>query len=251
MMQGAMHNRYNPFKALLDFILPPICPVTGARVAEPGLLSAQAWEGLRFVEEPLCTCCGDPQPFLVGQIDQALCARCLAEPPAFDSARAIWAYRDTARDLMLRFKHGDQLQLVRSFMPALRRALAVLPAHPSVVVPVPLHRWRLLKRLYNQAAVLAARLAVEEPPLTYLPHALVRHKATKSQGHMDVLQRRKNVKNAFTVPPAQRASIAGRHVLLLDDVFTSGATAHECARVLKDNGAVRVDVLTLTRVVRD
>lgn len=249
MMQGAMHN---PAKALLDFLLPPVCPVTGQRVAEPGLLSAQAWEGLRFVEEPFCACCGDPQPFIVGQGEEGiLCARCLADRPAFDSARAIWAYRDTARDLMLRFKHGDQLQLARSFMPALRRAVTTLPAHPSVVIPVPLHRWRLLKRLYNQAAVLAARLAAEEPSLTYLPDTLVRRRATKSQGHMDAVDRRKNVRNAFEVPALKRPLIQGKHVLLLDDVFTSGATAHECARTLKAAGASRVDVLTLTRVVRD
>lgn len=239
------------WNSILDFVLPPSCPVTGERVAEPGLLSPSAWDAIRFIEQPYCPVCGGPQAFAESAQTDMVCAVCLEETPAFDSARSVWAYNDMSRQLILRFKHGDQLQLARSFLPMLRRGLMTLPAHPSVVVPVPLHGWRLLRRLYNQAAVLAQFLARDQADLTYAPDALIRTRATKSQGHMDAQSRRKNVRNAFAVPESKRDVVKGKNVLLIDDVFTTGATLRECAAALKKAGAARVDALTLARVVRD
>lgn len=238
-------------RTILDFVLPPCCPVTGERVAEPGLLSSKAWEDIRFIEQPFCPICGGPQAFAESASSDMVCALCLEEAPAFDSARSIWAYNDMSAQLVMRFKHGDQLQLARSFLPMLRRGLLTLPAHPSIVVPVPLHRWRLFRRLYNQAAILAQALAKDQPGLTYLPDALIRVRATKSQGKMDAQSRRKNVRGAFRVPDKKRDLIKGKNVLLIDDVFTTGATLRECASALKRAGASRVDALTVARVVKN
>lgn len=238
--------------SILDFLLPPICPVTGEAVASPGLLSPSAWQGLEFIEKPWCPGCGQPQAFAdTAGFHDMTCAVCLSDPPAFDSARSVWRYNDMSRALILRFKHGDQMQLARSFAPHLNRALKDLPAHPSLCVPVPLHRLRLLKRLYNQAGVLGQWLCRDNPEIRYTPDLLERKKATKSQGHMTAAQRHKNVKNAFHVPELKRDIVNRKHVLLIDDVYTSGATVKACAKALKDAGALRVDVLTLARVVPD
>lgn len=235
--------------SVLDFLLPPICPVTAEAVAAPGLLSPKAWQGLEFIEKPYCPACGQPQAFALDGDMQ--CAVCLTDPPPFDSARSVWRYNDMSRALILRFKHGDQMQLARSFAPHLTRALADLPAHPSVCVPVPLHRVRLFKRLYNQAAVLCQWICRENKQIRYEPDILIRKKATKSQGHMTAAARHKNVKNAFHVPDSKREALNGKYVLLVDDVYTSGATVKACAKALKDAGALRVDVLTLARVSRE
>lgn len=245
---------HNLLTKTLDFLLPPICPVTAERVAAPGLLSASAWEGLEFIEKPWCPQCGQPQNFAViegaGEHDM-LCAHCLTDPPAFDTVRSVWRYNDMSRGLILRFKHGDQLQLARSFAAHLWRGLLDIPAHPSVCIPVPLHRFRLLKRLYNQSALLAQVICKENKEIKYQPDVLRRVKATKSQGHMSGEARAKNVKNAFQVPDNKKEWIGGRNVLLVDDVYTSGATVRACAATLKKAGAVRVDVLCLARVVRE
>lgn len=237
---------------ILDFLLPPLCPVTGEKVAFPGLLSPTAWDQLRFIEKPWCPSCGAPQHFSIpGDDVELMCSVCLAEEPCFDAARSVWTYNDISSRLIMRFKHGDQLQLNRTFVPALKRGLYSLDAHPSVAVPVPLHRWRLFRRQYNQAALLAKGLAQETPGLSYEPMALIRTRATKSQGHMNAADRIKNVKNAFTVPADKIGKVKGKNVLLVDDVYTTGATVRACAKALKASGAARVDVLTLARVVRE
>lgn len=242
-------------KNILDFILPPLCPITGLRVAEPGLISAEAWEGLEFIETPYCHQCGVPMEFMDEQAAKAgeelICATCLSNPPDFDQMRSVWRYNDDTSRLIMRFKHGDQLHLIRSFLPHMKRTLQEITAQHSVVIPVPLHRYRLLKRLYNQAGLLAQSLAKESPHLTFEPDLLKRHKHTKSQGHMKHEARRKNVKNAFSLTPDAKEKVNGKHVLLVDDVYTSGATVNACAKILKDEGkAARVDVLTLARVVK-
>ncbi len=246
-------------KNILDFILPPLCPVTGDRVESPGLLSAEAWESLDFIEAPICHHCGAPQQFsgfdgiLTKTGIDLLCAVCLTDPPYFDSLRSVWRYNDISSQLIMRFKHGDQLHLSRSFVPLLNRALIELPATPSIIIPVPLHRFRLLKRLYNQAGILAHHMSEQSNGrLTFYPNLLQRHKHTKSQGHMKNEARKKNVKNAFCLSDKAPNILKGKHVLLIDDVYTSGATVNACAKILKDKGqAARVDVLTMARVVRD
>lgn len=246
-------------KNILDFILPPLCPITGDRVESPGLLSAQAWEALEFIEAPLCHHCGAPQQFhgFDGAPAKAgtdlLCAVCLNDPPYFDSLRSVWKYNDEAAQLIMRFKHGDQLHLSRSFVPLLKRAMIELPAQPSIIMPVPLHRLRLLKRLYNQAGILAQQLAKQsEHKLHFHADLLLRHKHTKSQGHMKSDARKKNVGSAFSLSKDAVNSLKNKHILLIDDVYTSGATVNACAKILKEKGKVaRVDVLTLARVVRD
>jgi ComF family protein len=237
--------------ALGDFALPPRCPATGAIVDAPGMLSAQAWEGMRFIAAPQCACCGLPFDFDSGGVAaESLCLSCERERPPFASARAALAYDDGSRDLILRFKHADQTHVVHSFIPWLRLAGRDMLAQADVIVPVPLHRWRLLKRRYNQAGLLAQLLArtVGKP---FLPDTLQRRRATASQGHMGAKARHRNVKRAFVVPEAKKAALAGKNVVLVDDVYTTGATVNACTQALLAGGAQAVHVLTVARVLRD
>ena len=232
-------------KAVLDLLFPPLCIGCRAPVADAGFC-AGCWSKLAFLDGPACACCG--LPFPVALDGENLCAACLSRPPAFDRARAILAYDENSRGAILALKHADRLELVPGFARWLARSGQYLINESDVVVPVPLHRLRLWRRRYNQSAELARRLA-RDWKLDFDPIALVRSRATASQGAMaSAKARRRNVLGAFKVPESER--VAGKRVLLLDDVMTTGATAEACARALKRAGADRVHVLALARVVK-
>jgi ComF family protein len=232
---------------LLNTVLPPRCLKCGAAVDRAGALCAACWPALAFLAPPLCACCGYPFEFDLGP--GALCGSCAAEPPEYQRARAVLRYDDASRDLVLRFKHGDRIDSAPAFGRWLARAGAELLAEADLIAPVPLHWWRLFRRRYNQAALLASALAgaTGRPAVNDL---LVRKRATPSQGGLGRAERRRNVAGAFAVHPRRRAGLGDKRVLLVDDVLTTGATAEACARALLKAGARAVDVLTLARVVR-
>jgi ComF family protein len=203
---------------------------------------------MSFLEAGLCVRCG--APFEIDPGTETTCGPCYAHPRAFDRARALVRYDDASKNLILAFKHGDRLDHAPAFARWMERVAKPIIEDADVVVSVPLHRWRLWSRRYNQAAILAARIAM----LAAKPHdalALERKRATASQGAMSSAKaRRRNVLGAFRVPPAKVPVIRGKNVVVVDDVFTTGATLDACARALKRVGARRVDALTLARVVR-
>jgi ComF family protein len=237
---------------LLNFLYPPRCAAcdAGLPIDATRRVCASCLAAVEPPHPPLCLVCG--APLHTGDEDQR-CDYCRAAPPAFDSARAITRYRSgtdgsgtdgssAVAALLRRHKYGlDQ---------SLGRALAVAPALEAgvydVVIPVPLHRSRLRWRGFNQAALLGAALARRlNCPLDVATLARVR--STAPQTARDRAQRTRNVRDAFAVRRPSR--VAGQRVLLVDDVMTTGATADECARVLRAAGARRIDVLTLARVL--
>ncbi len=232
--------------SVIDILLPPRCISCGAAVTEAATLCAECWRGLTFLGAPCCACCGLPFEFDLGE--SALCGDCVRRLPTFDRARAALRYDDSSRKLILGFKHGDRLHPAPAFGQWLKRAGAELIGDADFTVPVPLHWTRLFARRYNQAAILAQALrAAGGPPV--MPDALIRTRRTPPQGKGNREARRRNVAAAFAVKPGR--DVKGKRIVLIDDVFTTGATAAECARVLKRRGAARVDVLTLARTVRD
>jgi ComF family protein len=237
-----------PLLGLLDLVLPPRCLGCGVMVEAQGRLCAECWRRLGFLAPPLCRLCGYPLPHALPEAP--LCPQCASEPPVYDRARAALRYDDGSRGLILAFKHADRTDTAPAFGAWLARAGAELLADADLLAPVPLHRLRLLRRGYNQAAVLARFLA-RETGLPMLPQLLLRCRATRSQQGLSGQARLDNVTGgAFRVAHRHRARLAEARVVLIDDVMTTGATIGSCARVLKRAGAARVDVLTLARVVR-
>ncbi|MBL8837024.1 MAG: ComF family protein [Alphaproteobacteria bacterium] len=238
---------------VLDAVLPPQCLACSATVDAPGRLCARCWNSLAWIAAPFCARCGTPFEFdpAAGAPARALtCAPCLADPPRYDRARAVLVYDDGAKRLVLGFKHADRLHAAPAFGQWLARAGAELLEDVDIVAPVPLHWLRLARRRYNQAALLADALVRAGGAGTVIPDLLLRRRATASQGHLSRRERARNVARAFAVRPRHAARLAGSRVLLVDDVLTTGATVGECAKVLRDAGAARVDVVTLARVVR-
>lgn len=235
---------------VIALILPARCPVTGDIVAEQGLISPAAWAALTFISRPVCHCCGLRLPY--GEqdalsISSSLCAVCVASPPLYTACRSAVVYDDASRPLILAFKHGDQPSLVRVFTPWLKLCGQDILNDADIIVPVPLHWLRLLKRRYNQSALLARSLS-REMSVLYGADVLQRVRSTPPQGTLSRLDRLKNVRHAFAVKEKYSGVVKDKKIILIDDVYTTGATIHECCDVLLRAGAAQVFVLTLARV---
>jgi ComF family protein len=230
----------------LDLVLPPRPLDDGAdeRVGSHGL-TVGAWSRISFVEAPFCDGCG--APFELDPGPGVRCKACAARPPAFDHARAACLYDEHARDLVLKLKHADRTDLAGLFARWLARAAADITPQLDAVTPVPLHRGRLLSRRYNQAAEIGRPLS-RLAGLRYFADAVVRRRATGSQGGKSAGDRRANVEGVFHVPERWRRKVDGARLLIIDDVLTTGATVEGCARALKAAGAARVDVAVIARV---
>jgi len=224
-----------------DLVFPPHAFDGGARPQATGF-TADAWSKVRFIERPLCDGCG--VPFDVDPLDR--CAACLARPHRFERARAACVYDEASRELVLAYKHGDRTELASLFARWVSRAAPELLEEADAIAPVPLHPFRLLSRRFNQSAEIARPLA-RTAGLEYLPDALVRTRATASQGGKSGGGRRRNVQGAFAVPDARRKQVKGRRILLVDDVLTTGATLDACAKALLDAGARAVDCAVVAR----
>jgi len=232
---------------LLDSMLPPRCLACGEIVEQPHTLCPVCWPQLTFLAEPLCCICG--QPFAAVAYAGTTCAACAYPERAVARVRAALAYDDGSRGLILAFKHADRTDAATAFARWMQRAGASLLADADLLVPVPLHWTRLSPRRYNQAALLALAIGrLAERPVA--PDLLHRRKRTTPLGDLGPAERAATVRAAFKVGPRARSRIAGSRVLLVDDVFTTGATTESCALTLLRAGAASVDVLALARVVR-
>lgn len=205
----------------------------------------EAWARIPFVDGPLCDGCGAPFEYDLGP--GVRCADCMAKPRAFSRARAACLYDETSRAPILQFKHADRTDLAPLFARWISRSAWPLLEDAQALVPVPLHRSRLLGRRFNQAAEIARPLS-RISGVPYLPDSLTRVRATGTQGGKSASGRRRNVAAAFAVPSARRRQVEGRNLLLIDDVMTTGATLEGCARALLAAGAARVDVAVVARV---
>jgi ComF family protein len=239
------------FRSALDAVLPPRCLKCGeilntSGIGPSGGLCPECWRKLAWLAAPCCFGCGQPFPFDAGP--EARCGACLRQPPAYDRARAVFRYDAESRDLILGFKQADRTESAPVLAGWMARAGAELLDSAELIVPVPLHWTRLVSRRFNQAALLAQTLgrlgdrAVET-------QALMRRRATQSQGRFGRLGRFRNVAGAIAVTTRHQKTVANRRILLIDDVITTGATANAAARALIAAGARNVDVLALAKVV--
>ena len=240
----ASFDRFKRFSLnLLDFFLPRLCLFCGGVVAESAAVAVCGdCEGtIEWVESPVCPCCGLIFPVRGGE--DRLCGACRTEPPPFTRARAAAVYEGPVAKAVTRFKFGRQM----AYLPVMQHWLQIprcaeLAADADLLVPVPLHPRRLRHRGFNQALLLAG--AFPEAKVSLEALARVRH--TPPQVGLNPKERRDNVHQAFAV--ARTEEVKGKNVLLVDDLYTTGATVRECARVLRRAGAARVEVLTVARV---
>ena len=231
-------------RTALDLLFPPQSLDDGPRPLATGL-TAEGWSQISFLDDPVCDGCGTPFEYPLGA--GVRCASCMAKPRAFARARAACLYDDASRGPILQLKHADRTDLAPLFARWIGRSARDLLAQADAIAPVPLHPTRLLGRRYNQAAEIARPLS-RLTGVTYLPDALVRVRATETQGGKSGSGRRRNVAAAFQVPASRAKQVAGRRILLIDDVMTTGATLEGCARALLKAGAVCVDVAVVARV---
>ena len=230
-----------PLRMIGGLALPPRCAGCGIPVAEDHHFCAACWSGLRFLGPPWCAACH--RPFAYDRGPGTCCAACLADPPIHAGVRAAVAYGDTARILALRLKYGRRIAVAQTMA---RQMARLMPDGAALLVPVPLHRWRLWSRGYNQAALIADALA-KRTPVPVDRQVLVRRRATRSMRLMSRRRRAETVAGAFAV--IDPARVKGRAVVLVDDVYTTGATANACAKALLKAGAGSVSILVWARVL--
>jgi ComF family protein len=230
---------------VLDILLPPNCLACDTPVDAEGQFCVACFRLANFISGQQCWRCGVPLPFAAAAGAGGLCPVCTAMPPAFTRARAPLRYDALSQRLILPFKNADRTEagLARLMF----RTGAFLLAEAELLVPVPLHKARLRQRRYNQSALLATALArIANRPV--LRDALIRSRATLPLGPLGFTERRAELDSAISVRPDRAARLAGKNILLIDDVMTSGATANACAVALLNAGVAEVNVLTAARV---
>jgi ComF family protein len=236
----------NLAQQLFGLMFPPVCAGCEKHVAQPGSLCGQCWSKVRFIEKPYCPVLGIPFSHDLGA--EILSAEAIAEPPPFRHARSVAVHEGVIRDMVHRLKYNDRTDLGPWMAGWMKRAGGELLDDCDIIVPVPLHAWRFWFRRFNQSAELARHLA-RSSGKTFDPDALKRVKQTKQQVGLGLNERVLNVRGAFKVPVAQEIKVRGRNVLLIDDVYTTGATVKAASRALLRGGAANVDVLTFGRVL--
>jgi ComF family protein len=235
------------WRPALDIVLPERCPACGKITPSGGHFCVDCWQSIQYLSGPACQLCNLPLPF--AEHSEQCCGTCLQKPPIHDGICAAVAYGDIAREVALRLKYGGKIGLAKMIGAQLNRYLELENSAQILLIPVPLHWTRLWSRSYNQAALIAQSLAAPSPQLRYAPDILLRIKRTPYLRGMSAKQRKQTVGRAFTVNPKRRELLPEADVILVDDIYTTGATTDACVRMLKKAGAKRVRIFCWARVL--
>ncbi len=232
-------------RLLLNLLTPPRCICGEILLNENDNFCQKCWPEIGFIgSSSVCTSCGLPFEFEMGE--GAICSDCLAIDPQFDKARSVFKYNSTSGHMITGLKYQDKTPYAKTLAKLMSGKLGELGSDFDIITSVPIHPRKLLKRKYNQSALLANKLAsaVHKKTNNLLIKKL---KNINPQASLTRNERIKNVKGAYIVNPKYKAQIQGKNILLVDDVLTTGATASECASVLKKCGAAKVFVITAAR----
>ena len=233
----------------VSLIYPPRCITCGENVESDFGLCGTCWRDTSFLGGVLCDCCGVPlTPGGSGGLHH--CDACMRAPKPWMQGRAALLYRDTGRKLVLALKHGDRQEMARPAGLWMANVVRALVSRDALVVPVPLHWSRLLKRRYNQSALLA-RAVARELDLAWCPDALVRVRRTVSLDGLSHEERFRTLDNAIRPHAKRGALLKGRPVVLIDDVLTTGATLTACTHACLEAGSGPVRILTLARAAKE
>ncbi len=241
-----MQSSLNFLQVAVDFVLPERCPSCGVITPAGGTFCAECWQKVHYFGPPWCATCFVPLP-VEGEGDQS-CASCLIKPPRHDGIRAAVAYGDAAAQVILRLKYGGKIGLAKMIAQQLLRHMP--DAHERLIIaPVPLHWTRLWSRSYNQSALIGEALS-QASGVRFIPDLLQRHKRTPLLRGLSQKQRQRTVNKAFAINPRWADQIQGARIILVDDVYTTGATTDACIKVMKIAGAQWVQIFCWTRVLR-
>ena len=239
-------SRFKPLAWLIDRLVPPACPVCLKPVAGDDGLCATCWQDIQFISGPVCRRTGLPMPIDLG--DETISPLARAQPPPYDMARAVFAYKNSGAALIKRMKFGDRPELAQLLARLIYTRLPhMLPRH-ALLLPVPLHRRRLLWRRFNQSSEICRHLAKLSGQSMAL-EAVARIRPTPQQIGLTRAGRKRNLRGAFAVSQNQKHKLKGRAVVIVDDVLTTGATVEAMARILRRAGAAPIYVVTAGRVV--
>ncbi len=230
----------------LDLVYPPRCAGCREATSAPHGLCGPCWRETRFISGPVCRLCGQPTPLASPGLD-IVCEGCTHAPPGWDAGRAAILYEGTGRRVVLALKHGDRLDLTRTAARWMAQAGGDVTARAEIIAPIPLHWSRFVRRRYNQAAELARQPALSTTAKR-IPDLLTRIKPTPPQEGMDRETRFATQRDAIRVTERHAPAIAGKHVLLVDDVMTSGATLGAATAALRPAQPASISVLVLARV---
>lgn len=241
----------NILKSFINIIFPPTCIVCKHLTDKEDGICFECLGKIDFISNPKCSCCGYPFEVLYpdnkGNTKNYICPRCSLFPPIYNKCLSSVRYNDASKKILLPFKHADKGHYAKVMGKLMATTMMEVKDDIDLIIPVPLHIKRMLKRKYNQSALLATRISnITNKEIAY--NVLFRGKFKESQGHLSHNRRKANVFGNFKVKNANL--VKGKTVLLIDDVYTTGATVNECAKVLKFAGATKVIVLTFARIVK-
>lgn len=230
---------------LIDRVIPHHCPICYREMTQAGLCHV-CWHSLTFVSEPICESCGRQLPSS-GPVRQ--CGACLHHPPLLSQIRAPLYYEGAGRDIILQVKYADRLDLIPVIARLMQDIATPLITECDMVMPIPLHLWRRLSRRYNQSAEIARHICHQAgAPEKLMTGHLFRQRHTASLGRFGLAKRKHILQRAFAVRDTTYPLIKGKHILLIDDVITTGTTMASAARVLRKAGAARISGLCFLRV---
>lgn len=237
-------------EAITNFFAPPHCACCGAETASSGFVCSACFTHLRPIQSPSCNRCAVPLPATAFAGPSSSCIDCRNNPPPWRHAQAAYVYDDWSRRLILPLKYADRTENALFIAQVMQRAGAEMLRDADWIIPVPLHRWRLLKRRYNQAALIAKKISEKPGTPSYMPDVIERTIPTKALARLTARQRAAVIHDAFIVSRRYRSIIQGKKIVICDDVLTTGSTVGACTRLLHACGAERVDVLVAARTAQ-